>query len=83
MGLGGDFDGTDTYPVGLADVAGYPALLGALAERGWSDAELAALAGRNVLRVMRAAEDTSGRLQREQAPSRATFAELDGVSTPR
>jgi membrane dipeptidase len=83
VGLGGDFDGTDTYPVGLADVAGYPALLGALAERGWSDAELAALAGRNVLRVMRAAEDTSGRLQREQAPSRATFAELDGVSTPR
>ena len=28
VGLGGDFDGTDTYPVGLADVAG--SVLGAV-----------------------------------------------------
>ncbi len=81
VGIGGDFDGTDTYPVGLADVARYPALLAALAERGWSDADLAALAGGNVLRVMRAGEETSRRLQREHAPSQASFAVMDGLTS--
>ena len=79
VGLGGDFDGTDSYPVGLTDVAGYPALLAALAERGWSDGELAALAGGNVLRVMRQGASTADRLRREREPSQANFAELDGV----
>lgn len=78
VGLGGDFDGTDTYPVGLGDVSTYPALLTALAERGWSDDELAALAGGNVLRVMRDGEATAARLQREREPSRVTLADLDG-----
>ncbi len=78
VGLGGDFDGTDTFPIGLGDVSTYPALLTALAERSWSDAELAALAGGNVLRVMREGEATAARLQREREPSSATLADLDG-----
>jgi membrane dipeptidase len=53
VGIGGDFDGSDSMPVGLTDVAGYPALIGALLDRGWSDDELAALSNRNVLRVLR------------------------------
>lgn len=57
IGLGGDYDGTDRQPVGLEDVSGYPALLRELADRGWSGAELEALTGRNVLRVLRAAEE--------------------------
>ena len=77
VGLGGDFDGTDTYPVGLADVAGYPALLATLADRGWSDGELRALTGGNVLRVMRAGEDVARQAQRERGPSQATFDDLD------
>ncbi len=81
VGLGGDFDGTDSYPVGLTDVAGYPALLGALADRGWSDAELRALAGGNILRVMRAGEHTAARLQAERRPSSATITDLDGGAT--
>ena len=56
LGLGGDFDGVYEMPTGLEDVSCYPALFTALADRGWSDDELAGLAGRNVLRVMRAAE---------------------------
>ena len=56
VGLGGDFDGCDVLPAGLEDVTGYPALLAELAGRGWSDAELTALAGGNVLRVLRDAE---------------------------
>ena len=36
VGLGGDFDGCDPMPAGLADVAGYPALVDELLARGWS-----------------------------------------------
>ncbi|MCX5008791.1 dipeptidase [Streptomyces sp. NBC_00638] len=56
IGLGGDYDGVDHQPIGLADVSGYPVLLGELADRGWSRADLEALTGRNVLRVLREAE---------------------------
>ncbi|WP_448072543.1 dipeptidase [Georgenia yuyongxinii] len=59
IGLGGDYDGVDRLPDGLEDVAGYPRLLRALADRGWSGAELAALAGGNVLRVLRDADDAA------------------------
>lgn len=53
IGLGGDFDGTEEFPIGLEGVDGYPALLAELAVRGWTAEELAALAGQNVLRVLR------------------------------
>ncbi|MGW3151891.1 membrane dipeptidase [Streptomyces sp. NPDC001177] len=56
IGLGGDYDGVDHQPTGLADVAGYPVLLRELADRGWSRSDLEALTGRNVLRVLREAE---------------------------
>jgi membrane dipeptidase len=47
-------------PEGLEDVSGYPRLFAALADRGWSRADLAKLAGENTLRVLRAAEDVAG-----------------------
>ena len=56
IGLGGDFDGTDEFPEGLEGVDGDPLLLAELASRGWSAPELAALAGGNVLRVLRATD---------------------------
>jgi membrane dipeptidase len=59
LGIGGDYDGCPAFPVDLPDVASYPVLFEALAERGWSDADLAKLAGGNVLRVLRAADDTA------------------------
>ncbi|MCW2756088.1 MAG: rane dipeptidase [Marmoricola sp.] len=52
VGLGGDYDGVEWLPEGLDDVSGYPRLLVALAERGWSKADLAALTCRNTLRVL-------------------------------
>ncbi|MEV4274899.1 dipeptidase [Actinoplanes xinjiangensis] len=78
VGLGGDFDGcADTLP-GLDDVSGYPRLFGELAARRWSDADLAALAGGNVLRVLRSCED--GQVQ----PNRARQAVSSSFSrTPR
>jgi membrane dipeptidase len=59
VGLGGDYDGIDVQPAALADVSGYPRLLRELVERGWSQADLEKLTGRNVLRVLRAAEDVA------------------------
>lgn len=56
VGIGGDFDGSFLFPIGLDDVAAYPRLWAELLSRGWSDDQLAALANGNVLRVMRAAE---------------------------
>ena len=56
IGLGSDFDGIDFTVQGLEDVSKFPALLEALAQRGWSDADLAKLAGENFLRVLDTAD---------------------------
>jgi membrane dipeptidase len=55
VGLGADYDGIEVTPEGLEGVDGYPALLAELMLRGWSDGDIAKLAGANILRVM---EDT-------------------------
>ena len=78
VGIGGDFDGITTVPVGLEDVSTYPALFAELSRRGWSEEDLRKLAGDNMLRVLRDAEMTARRLQRERGPSKATIEELDG-----
>ncbi len=59
VGIGGDYDGGPTLPAGLEDVSRYPYLFAALAERGFSDDDLRKIAGTNVLRVLRAAEDVA------------------------
>ena len=59
VGIGGDFDGTPVTPVGLHDVSRYPALFAELQRRRWSESDLAALAGANTLRALRAATPTS------------------------
>jgi membrane dipeptidase len=55
LGIGGDFDGIEQLPRGISGVSGYPMVIEALAERGWSPADLRSLAFGNVLRVL---EDT-------------------------
>ena len=59
IGVGGDYDGCPEFPVELPDVASYPVLFEALADRGWSDEDLGKLAGGNILRVLRAADDVA------------------------
>ncbi|MGY6636638.1 MAG: dipeptidase [Erythrobacter sp.] len=56
IGIGGDYDGMPSGPVGMEDVSGYPALFVELARRGYSQVELELIASRNILRVMRDAE---------------------------
>ena len=79
VGLGGDYDGVTVLPTGLEDVSTYPALLAALADRGWSAADLAKLTCRNTLRVMRDVESVARRIQQERGPSLARIEDLDGV----
>ncbi len=79
IGIGGDYDGASSYPVEMRDVSSYPVLVEALAERGWSEPDLAKLARANILRVMRDAEAVSRDLSARRGPSLKTFAELDGI----
>ncbi len=74
VGIGGDYDGCSDFPVGLEDVSGYPRLVAELLDRGWSDDDVTAFIGGNVLRVMREAESVSRRLTAERPPSRAVIA---------
>jgi microsomal dipeptidase-like Zn-dependent dipeptidase len=60
VGIGGDYDGINgTAPEGMGGVDSYPQLFAELARRGWSDADLAKLAGDNILRAMERVEAVS------------------------
>ena len=70
VGIGGDLDGIDRTVTGLGGVEGYPNLFAELIQRGWSDQNLAKLAGGNVLRALRRAEAVAAEMK-DQAPSMA------------
>jgi len=67
VGIGGDFDGIDSTPRDLTGVQDYPRLFAELIRRGWSDQDLAKLAGGNVLRVLRRAEAVAASMKNEFA----------------
>ncbi|MGH7573032.1 MAG: dipeptidase [Gemmatimonadota bacterium] len=68
VGLGSDYDGIDTTPVGLEDVSKFPPLVAELLRRGYGDEDIKKLAGLNFLRVMREAEAVAARLREEHGP---------------
>ena len=63
VGIGGDLDGIDQTVPGLGSVDGYPLLFAELIRRGWSDANLAKLAGGNFLRALKRAESISASMK--------------------
>lgn len=63
VGIGADLDGIPDTPEGLTGVETYPALFAELMRRGWTDADIAALAGGNLLRAMTAAEAVAASLK--------------------
>jgi membrane dipeptidase len=69
IGLGADYDGMPPGPVGLEDVSTYPALLRELLVRGYSDEDIAKIAGDNILRVLSQAEIVAKNLQHENEPA--------------
>lgn len=76
VGLGSDFDGVEDLPDGINGVDGFPVLLKELMRRGWSDSDIRALAGENLLRVM-AANEATARAMAKELPSTATLKALD------
>ena len=78
VGLGGDYDGVGSLPVGLEGVDAYPRLLAALMAEGWTEADIRKLAGENVLRVMRAVEATAAGKRGE----RPGLAQLPAAGAP-
>ena len=67
VGIGGDLDGIDRTVSGLGGVETYPNLFAELIRRGWSDRNLAKLAGGNILRVMRRAETVAASMKDQPA----------------
>lgn len=65
IGLGGDYDGMDSAPEGMNDVAGYPALFTELARRGYTQVELEKIASGNMLRVLKGVEAHAASRKRE------------------
>ncbi|XP_019353054.1 dipeptidase 2 isoform X3 [Alligator mississippiensis] len=56
IGIGGDYDGAQSFPKGLEDVSKYPALIEELLRRGWNEAELKGILRENFLRVFKEVE---------------------------
>lgn len=64
VGLGSDFDGVgDSLPQGLKSAADLPNLFRELIERGYSDADIAKIAGGNIMRVWREVEQVASEIQ--------------------
>ena len=83
VGLGSDFDGIPLTPTGLEGVDKYPDLLIELMRRGWSDSDIAKLAGENILRALTGTEAAAARLRASTKASEATITELDGAGKPK
>lgn len=60
VGIGSDFDGISSVPEGLESVDRLPHLVAELLRRGYSEAEVEKVVGRNLLRVLEAADRVSG-----------------------
>ncbi|MCP5049659.1 MAG: membrane dipeptidase [bacterium] len=56
VGLGSDFDGVGSLPVGLEDVSQLPNLIAALLKKGYSSEDIEKVCSGNVFRVWKAAE---------------------------
>ena len=54
VGIGSDFDGVSSVPVGLDDVTKYPLITQELERRGYSNKSIKKILGGNVMRVMKA-----------------------------
>ncbi len=74
VGIGSDFFGVPTTPVGLHDVSRFPYLIAEMLRRGWSEDAAAGLAGLNFLRVFRAVEREGKRLRESDPVGGAAFA---------
>jgi len=69
VGLGSDFDGVTSTPLGIDSAADLPKITEALLQRGYTAEQVQKILGGNFLRVMRQVEATATRLQAERKES--------------
>jgi membrane dipeptidase len=63
VGIGSDFDGIGTLPVGMEDVSRYPNLIRELLERGYSPEDIEKVLSGNILRVWQRVQDVAREMQ--------------------
>ncbi len=63
VGIGSDYDGIDSVPIGLEDVSTYPKITQRLLDRGYDEAAIRKILGGNLLRVLQATEAVAVELQ--------------------
>jgi membrane dipeptidase len=68
VGIGSDFDGIGSTPVGLEDVSTFPDLIAELVRRGYADEDTRKILGGNLLRALDRAEEVAAQMQREMGP---------------
>lgn len=59
VGLGSDFDGIESTPLGMNDVADMPAITKALLAKGYSKKDIKKILGENFIRIFTAAQNTA------------------------
>jgi membrane dipeptidase len=78
VGIGSDFFG-GPQPIGLENVGCFPNLFAELLKRGFSERDLAKIASRNVLRVMREVEEAGQRLRETRQPALGRLEDHQGA----
>ena len=61
VGIGSDFDGVGTLPVGLEDVSKYPVITELLMRRGYSEQDIHKVLYGNILRVLKRCDENAKR----------------------
>jgi len=72
VGIASDFDGMYSSVIGLEDASKYPNLIVELLERGWTDGEIKAVMGENLMRVMDEVDAVKEQLK-DKLPSSAIY----------
>lgn len=54
VGIGADFDGAESFPLGMDSVADFPKVTAALVKRGYSEEDIYKILGGNFIRILKA-----------------------------
>jgi membrane dipeptidase len=73
VGIGSDFDGINSAPVGLEDVSCFPHITQGLLDRGFTPEQIRKILGGNLLRAFAQAEVIARQLQTDRKPSLQLF----------
>jgi membrane dipeptidase len=68
VGIGSDFDGITSVPIGLEDVSTYPRLTQELLDRGYNETDIHKILGGNILRAFRRSGEVASELQKTTRP---------------